>query len=139
MWWRGNVFICCVWLKHSELPCIYISSRWRLSIRYAVHTIITLNHHITHLALIYILLVMKKTGHDIYKKRAYARVMITEGIKELNTYSNAISPTQLKTVLKLQISQLQPFHCHLSKSYTLFSQILQFQQEIPFSLPQKTK
>jgi hypothetical protein len=62
--------------------------------------------------------------------------MITEGINELNTYSNDISPTQLKTVLKLQ---LQPFHCHLSKSYTLFSQILQFKQEIPLNLSHKMK
>jgi len=60
--------------------------------------------------------------------------MITEGINELNTYSSDIPPTQLKTVLKLQISQLQPFHCYLSKSYTLFSQILQYKQEIPPSL-----
>lgn len=108
LWWRGNIFICCVWLKHGQLLCIYTSSRWRLSIHHAVHTIITLNHHITHLALIYILLVMKKTGHGILKK-GVSTVMITEGINELNIYSNDISPTQLKTVLKLQISQLPPF------------------------------
>lgn len=70
-----------------------------LSIRYAVHTIITLNHHITHLALIYILLVMKKTGHGILKK-GISR-FITKGINELNIYSKDISPTQLKTALKL--------------------------------------
>ena len=54
--------------ENGQLLCIYTSSRWCPSIRYAVHTIITLNHHITHLALIYILLVMKKTGHGILKK-----------------------------------------------------------------------
>ena len=51
---------------------------------------------------------MKKTGHGILKK-GVSTVMITEGINELNIYSNDISPTQLKTVLKLQISQLPPF------------------------------
>jgi len=71
------------------------------------------------------------------KKKGVSTVKITEGINELNTYSNDISPTQLKTELKLQISQLQPSHCHLSKSYTIFSQILQFKQEIPLSLSQK--
>lgn len=81
---------------------------------------------------------MKKTGHGILKK-GISTVMITEGINELNTYSNDISPTQLKTVLKLQISQLQPFHCHPSKTCNLFSQIPQFKQEIPLSLPQKMK
>jgi hypothetical protein len=43
---------------------------------------------------------MKKTGHGILK-RGLSTVMITEGINELNTYSNDISPVHLKTVLKL--------------------------------------
>jgi hypothetical protein len=78
---------------------------YTLSIHHADHTIITPNHHITHLALIYILLVMKKTGHGIFKKGINTGI-IMEGIIELNTYSNANSPIQLKTVFKLQESQL---------------------------------
>jgi hypothetical protein len=42
---------------------------------------------------------MKKTGHGILKK-GISR-FITKGINELNIYSKDISPTQLKTALKL--------------------------------------
>ena len=63
---------------------------------------------------------MKKIDHGILKKNK-STVMIREGINELNTYTNAISPTQWKQCLNYRY-----LHCnHFTAT---------FQSPTPYSL-----